>query len=139
MTKKKSKRLKISYWKSIFLLSAFISLLPVNGFAQNTVSLNLENVSLTEFFKAIEQKSNIRFSYLNQDIDTQKDITISTKDENIESLLQKVLQKKGYSYQRTGNTIAILKTASKPTKTLKKITGLVTDEKGDPIFVFHFR
>ena len=133
MTMNKTKRLKRSYWKSNFLIWTFFSLLSVNTVAQNTVSLSLENVSLTELFKAIEQKSNVRFSYLNQDIDTQKDITISTKNEDIESVLQKVLQKKGYSYQRTGNTIAILKIASKPTKTLKKITGLVTDEKGDPI------
>jgi len=125
MTKKKSIQLKGNYWKSIFLICAFISIMPVYIFGQNTVSLNLENVSLIEFFKAIEQKSNIRFSYLNQDIDIQKDITVSTKNEDIESVLQKVLQKKGYSYQRTGNTIAILKKNGVPTTNRKKISGLV--------------
>jgi len=133
MTKKKSIQLKGNYWKSIFLIGAFISIIPLSAFGQNTVSLSLENVSLTELFKAIEQKSNIRFSYLNQDIDTQKDITVSTKNEDIESVLQKVLQRKGYSYQRTGNTIAILKKNGVPTTNSKKISGLVKDEKGEPL------
>ncbi|MDY0104078.1 MAG: TonB-dependent receptor [Lentimicrobium sp.] len=119
--------------KLFFLSFAFIFLFPIAGIAQSKVSLRLENATMVEFFKAIEKKSSVRFSFINQDIDTQNDITVNAVDENVETLLDKVLTSKGYSYKRTGNTYAVVKNPSVKAASSKKITGLVTDEIGDPI------
>jgi len=75
------------------------------------------------------------FSYRDVTLDDRKDITLTVKDESVESILNKVLVKKGLIYTKTGNTIAIKPHISTPDRVdqEKKITGTITDEQGEPI------
>jgi TonB-linked SusC/RagA family outer membrane protein len=78
------------------------------------------------------------FSYKDVTLDNRKDITLTVKDESVESILNKVLVTKGLTYTKIGNTFAIkpgitLSTQVEKEKEKKKITGTVADEHGEPI------
>jgi TonB-dependent starch-binding outer membrane protein SusC len=133
MTKTKALPLSGMIAKTLFALVIFCFAMPIYGQTENTISLRLEKVTLVEFFRAVEKNSNLRFSYIDENIDNQKDVSVNTSNENVELVIQRVLNSKGYTYKRTGNTIAVLKTSKSEITPSKKITGLVTDEKGDPI------
>lgn len=77
------------------------------SFAQGEISLSVENVDLKTLLVEIEKKSDIRFTYLNQLSDTNKDISLAVTNKTVEEILNLVLSKKGMEFTRTGNTIAI--------------------------------
>ena len=77
------------------------------SFAQGEISLSVENVDLKTLLVEIEKKSDIRFTYLNQLSDTNKDISLVVTNKTVEEILNLVLSKKGMEFTRTGNTIAI--------------------------------
>ncbi|MDR2969139.1 MAG: STN domain-containing protein, partial [Tannerellaceae bacterium] len=64
---------------------------------------------MKELLAEIEKKSDIRFSYIDENLGNDKDITLSVRNESIESLLNKILPGKGFEFIKTGNTIAIKK------------------------------
>jgi TonB-linked SusC/RagA family outer membrane protein len=133
MKKQNKTNFKVKIITLPFFILLFVALLsPARGFAQNMVTLNMKNVSLIEFFNEIEKKNNIRFSYVDLQLDSKKDISIQATNEPIEQILNKVLVSKGYEYTRTGNTYAITKKTTKP-EVKRKYSGLVTDDKGEPI------
>ncbi len=133
MKKQNKTNFKVKIITLPFFILLFVALLsPARGFAQNTVMLNLKNVSLIEFFNVIEKKTGIRFSYVDLQLDSKKDISLQATNEPIEQILNKVLIPRGYDYTRTGNTYAITKKTIKP-EVKRKYSGLVTDDKGEPI------
>jgi TonB-linked SusC/RagA family outer membrane protein len=125
---------KSSILKYIFWLFGLIFLsLPLTLYGQNAnVSISVKNVSLKELLTRIEKTSDIRFSYVENSMDEKKDISITANNEPIERLLDRVLSGKGMEYTKTGNTIAIKPVQNPPSDT-KKITGTITDEKGEPV------
>lgn len=121
--------LKLTHLVLIFLF--FIS--PFEIKAQNTrVSISVKNVSIKELLTDIEKKSDVRFSYIEKNLDPNKDLTINVQDEPVEKLLDRVLPGKGMEYTRTGNTIAI-KRISTQSKKAKKVSGTISDNKGETI------
>ncbi|MDR1938966.1 MAG: TonB-dependent receptor [Tannerellaceae bacterium] len=93
--------------------------------------MSVENVSLKELLNEIEKTSGIRFSYIDETLDTKKDVTIHVENESIENVLKRILPAKQMEFVKTGNTIAIKKITSPPTG--KTITGTVVDEAGEPL------
>lgn len=130
---KKQNKIKVKKYKLPFYTLLFIALLtPLSSHAQNTVTLNLKNVSLIDFFNEVEKNTDIRFSFVDHQLDSKKDISIKITNAPIDLVLSKILTPRGYEYTRTGNTYAITrKTIKQDTK--QKYSGLVTDEKGSPI------
>lgn len=121
--------LKLTHLVLIFVF--FI--LPFEVKAQSTrVSISVKNVSIKELLMDIEKKSDVRFSYIEKNLDPNKDLSIHVQDESVEKLLDRVLPGKGMEYTRTGNTIAI-KLISTQSKKVKKVTGTITDNKGETI------
>lgn len=126
----------ISKYIGMLFLSVFL-LIPCSLFAQGTkISISVKDVSLQQLLTEIENKSNIRFSYIDNSLDTKKDITISVKDESIEVLLNRVLPAKGMKYTQTGNTIAIQPASPNNSSSKSKgipVSGVITDETGNPM------
>lgn len=115
------------------LLICFFFIYPTEVYAQNSsISISVKNVSLKELLTSIEKKSDVRFSYIEKNLDNKKDITIDIRDEPVEKLLDRILPGKGMEYTRTGNTIAI-KLVTVQNKKMKSVTGTVTDNKGEAI------
>lgn len=121
---------------NLFILLSFIFLTTVPANAQTgNVNLELKNVTLPRFLQEIEKQSVYRFSYRDADLAGKDLVTISAKDQSVKSLLTDILSKRNLDYQVTGNKILITVSSSQSKKSNIKrmISGVVVDEKGEPI------
>ncbi|MEA4984260.1 hypothetical protein SDC9_48972 [bioreactor metagenome] len=102
-----------------------------------TISIDVKNVGLEQVFSLIEQQSAYKFSYRNSILDQSRDISLKMESEKIEDILQAILPAKGLQYNiAAGNSIVITRiaeTRSNQAPQQKRITGNITDEKGEAI------
>ncbi|WP_158870846.1 TonB-dependent receptor [Maribellus comscasis] len=101
------------------------------------LDLNVKNLSIQEILEEIEDNSEYRFFYDNAQVDLSKKISINTRQEELSSILKELFEGTDLSYEIKDYLILI---TSKDAKTLvldqaeqKNITGLVSDESGQPL------
>ena len=124
----------------VILLTLAFYCLSATAFSQS-ITLNLSNVTVKEAIQTLKEKTGYSFVYEVNDIDTQRKISVKTTNKSIEDVVKQVLIGQNVEFEIIGNNVVITKKAkllSDKTETnqqnkSKKITGLVTDEKGDPI------
>lgn len=128
------------YKKILFLICLILSCSFVSLAAQEQrFSINVKNIDLEEFFFTLEKQTPYKFSYRNIILNKNKDITLKMENASIKEILNRVLPSKGLDFNFVSeNSIAIIPLSSKsePIKKesiKKKITGVVVDEKGEPI------
>jgi TonB-dependent SusC/RagA subfamily outer membrane receptor len=134
----KSKFLRVSNKWSLFNHFAFVLLLMLitqsanfNVNAQNTgVTLNMKNVSIEDVLNAIETKTQYRFLYNKQMVDVNKKTSIAMANAEITNVLDEVFKSSEIAYSINAKQIVLSKQSNEQQK---KITGLVTDQLGDPI------
>jgi len=123
-------------WLKIGLLSMMlisVELLSAQNYAK-PITLNLQNVTLKEFFKQIELHTSFTVVYRDVLVDNKKDITVNVSNKPLNEVVKSVLATKGLQADYDSNTIVITKIeVNQNQNKSKKITGLVTDEKGEPI------
>lgn len=128
---------KTPTWFRVELLSLFFMIGSV-ALAQNPnqkIAIDVQNVSIKEFIKLIESKTNYTAVYRDVLIDEKRDISINAVDKPLSEILKKVFAKKGLQAVFNNNTIVITKKNEEPqiiTKT-KLVSGVVLDEKGQPV------
>lgn len=120
-------------FKMLFLLLMFFMLSPSKLMAQELISLSVKNINMQELFVQIESILPVRFSFLDQKLDQKKDITLSVQNQSVETILRRVLPSKGFEFIRTGNTFAIKVKNQRTTGPVKKISGTVADNVGEPV------
>jgi TonB-dependent starch-binding outer membrane protein SusC len=129
---------------AIFLLAATIQV-SASGIAQ-TITYSAKNVSLEKVFSVIKRQTGYVFFYDQADLDASKPITVSLKQESVESALSKILKDGPLVFKITGNTIVVSRNIvttdlqgagnSAPGYTppvLLPIKGRITNEKGEPL------
>ena len=116
------------------LLLSVVSLLSAQSSDQK-ISLNVQNVSMKEFIKLIESKTNYTVVYRDLLIDDKKDISITVEDKAISEILKEVFGQKGLQAVFNNKTIVITKKNVEPQITTKTkiVSGVVLDEKGLPV------
>ena len=119
-------------------LFAFLLFSTSMARAQNaTLSIDVQNVNLEQFFGAIEAKTKYKFSYRNSILDKTMDITVKKENTKLEDILNAVLPQKGLEFRIASETsIVITKlAATSPNVSSKRIpiSGNVTDQKGEEI------
>jgi hypothetical protein len=125
--------------KKVCLLLLTVLLFCFTGtiFAQNKlITVDVKNASLEQVFSTIEQQSSYKFSYRNSILDGNRDITLKMEQAPVEDILRAVLPAKGLQYNiASENSIVITKSTTKnnAASSYKKITGNITDTKGEPI------
>ncbi|MDP4204912.1 MAG: TonB-dependent receptor [Bacteroidota bacterium] len=108
------------------------------------ISLRIQNQNLQETFKIIEKKSGYYFFYKDNDLNKQIKVNLNAKDETLGFILEKVLEKTNLDYKIVNQYIVINARANKTpnhssepkttsTKKGNKVTGTITNEKGEPI------
>jgi TonB-linked SusC/RagA family outer membrane protein len=123
----------------VILLTLSFYCLNATAFSQS-ISLNLSNVTVKEAIRTLKEKTGYSFIYEVSDIDTQRIISINQEKKPIEDIVKQMLIGQYINFTIQGKNIIVTKSAkpllenkeSSATQS-KKITGLVTDEKGDPI------
>ena len=134
-----NKHLRTMQFTLLMLLSFFCC---ISSYAQEqTVTVNVKNVSLREVFRIIEKQTTYRFSYRDAVIDNRKDITISKKHSSVSSVLDEALRGRDLEYKVVSSKLIVVsneeqqrsieKSASQGQK--KKISGVVKDASGEPV------
>ena len=135
------KNYKFSSGKTIYLriglLSIVLSVFSLLS-AQNSdqkIALNVQNVSIKEFIKLIESKTSYTVVYRDLLIDNKKDISITADDKTLSEILKEVFGQKGLQAVFNNKTIVITKKNAEPqiSNKTRKISGIVLDEKGEPV------
>ena len=133
-----SKSLKVMKVAGILLLTIFLQL-SANTFAQNKIiSVNVDNVTLTDLFKLIQQKSQFDFFFKPISVPTKK-VTLNETDTDINEILKLALKGTNLDYKIVDTDIVIFEiddnNLNKGTLQQQrvKVEGTVTDGVGEPL------
>lgn len=120
--------------KLIIILTA-ISLLQLSAtssYAQSTkLSMSLTNVTLEEVIATIEEQTEFVFFYNNAEIDLSRKVSFIANKNNIKEVLDEVFGVNNYRLEN--KKVVLLNNKSNVAQQEKKITGTITDEKGETI------
>ena len=127
----------------IMKLSVLMMLISVTGafasemYSQTTkLSLKVEAVSLEDFLIKIENMSEFRFFYTGK-IDVDKKVSGEFKNQIITDILDGIKEEAGINYEVMGRQVILspnnAENAIKSIQQQKNITGMVTDETGEPL------
>lgn len=125
--------LKKRQFKSIKLMLLILLISP-SLLAQ--VTITVKNQSVRQALKEIERLSNYKFFYNNDLSSLDKKVSITAKDESIESVMNKLLADTDISYKQDNNNLIVLTLkGTSPAQVSKdlKIKGTVVDETGQPV------
>lgn len=108
-----------------------------NTYAQKTkVTLELNNSTIEKVIETIEQKTDFRFIYKLNDIDLDRTVSISVKDQSIYVVLDKIFKGTPTEF-KIRDTQIILKKPELRTQIIEfqkqTVSGVITDENGLPL------
>lgn len=111
----------------------FFDVSALESYAISTrINLKLQNSTLKQALKEIENKTEFTFFYNDDAIDINRKITLNVKDKRIDEILSDILVNCSYTVEN--KKIILVPVASKQQIQQKgKVTGIVTDEKGEPV------
>lgn len=120
--------------KQTLLIMVFFLLTSTHLFAQvsQKIDINLEKVTIKNFFNAIENKTDYTFMYKNLDLTTP--VSINAEKTELLVILDRLLSPLNITYEISGKRIILQKKNQERISEDKRvITGTVTDERGEPI------
>jgi len=123
----------------VILLTVAFCCLSLTTFSQS-ISLILRDVTIKEAIQALKEKTGYSFVYEVNDIDTQRKISINARNKPVEEVVKQILsgQKVNFVIQEkniviTRNQQALTDKENSSKRVPKRISGLISDEKGEPI------
>lgn len=117
---------------TIFLLIGVIQI-SATTYAQNQrISVSVENGTFYDVISQIEKQSEFMFFYNSDDIDNNRHISIKANDRLVPEILDELIKDNDLTYKITDKHIIITKAGQKLQQT-KQVSGIVTDEYGDPV------
>ena len=129
------KIVKIMKLNTLFIF--FFSLnLSADVYSQHVkVSLDLKEVSMKEFFKAVKQETGISFLFNSSLLDKASKISVKVENEYLDKLLTDILRKQGLTFFYQNNAVIIKKQRplSPPDDKKRFILGKVSDKRKVPI------
>ncbi len=123
----------------IFILTFNVS---ASVWSQSTkMNVKIENSTLQELFSQIENKSNYRFFYNNEDVDVSSRITVKMDNKSIGEILQAAFVDLPYSYKEVNDNLILIEkvNGSKGTydsqirQQQQEVSGKVVDKDGMPL------
>ena len=130
------------YKKTLMIMKCcivFIFLFSLNLSArvysqQQLVTLNLSDVSVEQFVKAVKEQTTLRFMYNSTLVREAGKVSVSVKDVELEDVLKMVLGKVNLEFEFFNNVILIRAKGEKEAAQEKRvIRGTVRDEEGQPL------
>jgi TonB-linked SusC/RagA family outer membrane protein len=116
---------------TVFLCFSFIMGLNASVYSQDTqlkLELELKGKTIRDAFELIEDNSRFRFFYNTELKDVNRTIDFSTKNSNIESVLDRLFVDSNISYEILGGNLIVLKVNAQQPGSIVK--GQVVDEGG---------
>ena len=113
-----------------FLLVLEVS---ANSYSQNVkVNLDFQNVKFKRAFSILEQKGNIRLLYSEENLPSDKSITLSVKDTPVMDVLGMILKDTELKFRVLDNGLVVISPQSNEEKDVV-VTGIVTDVNGETL------
>ncbi|WP_217447740.1 TonB-dependent receptor [Maribellus comscasis] len=104
------------------------------------MNVKVENSTLQELFTQIENKSNYRFFYNNEDIDVNRKVTIKMENKSIGNILEAAFIDLPYTFKEVNDNLILIErikesetTKSTPLQQEKTVSGKITDQGGQPL------
>ena len=121
----------------IGLLGMLFLAMPFDTYAQERtkVTLDLKNVTLNEMFEEMKKQTDYDFFYNSQLLLARGFISVKADNEEVTSVLDRVLPGVNLEYQMNNNlvTIRAKKVEQQQQVNFVQVKGRVTDEKGNPL------
>ena len=123
---------------TFFIVLIGLLRVSANVYSQQTkLSMDLDNVTLKEAFREIEDRSNYVFFYNAEQIQLDQRVNLNVENKNIDEILNVLFRDKPIAYQVIDRRIVLYpKTAdefSYNSQGAHPVKGKVTNEKGEPI------
>ena len=120
-----------------FLILALTLQTSASLWSQTTkMDVDLKNSSLLELFTEIENNSEYRFFYSNDEVDVNSKVTVRANNEVIGDILTKAFKELPYSFKELRNNMILVETKDEAIKTSVQqnaVSGTVTDEAGEQL------
>lgn len=101
-----------------------------------SLSLNLQNVTLKEFFRSLEEQTSFSIVYRDLILSDTPDVKVSVTNRPLGDILSQVLERHNLSYRVSNKTIVIVKAEKRSDglqQKTRRISGLITDDAGLPV------
>ncbi len=123
---------------TMFFLLATLIHVSASVYSQQTkLSISLQNASVREVLKQIEDQSDFFFMYKNENIDVNRIVTIDIKNKSVEYLLEELFKGTKVSYEVVNRQIVLVDkekaNINAPVQQQKSVTGKVSDASGGPL------
>nr|WP_321356350.1 SusC/RagA family TonB-linked outer membrane protein [uncultured Draconibacterium sp.] len=124
---------------TLFLL---LSLMQVSAtvYSQATkFNFRAENKQIADVLKEIEESSDFRFFYIREQVDVERQVSLSTNNSTVEEILDEIFQNQGIIYQVMDDNAILLRPntnyshSQSEAQQQKSVSGKVTDSSGLPL------
>ncbi len=122
--------------KQLIVLSLFFTLCSfVDSLGQQINNFKVNNATLSECIRIIQKDTKMGFFYDANELDKNKRITIEMQNSDVNTILTEILKDTGFGYKLINNYIVIskLKVPENSQQKTHKISGTITDKKGNPL------
>ncbi|MCY1719370.1 TonB-dependent receptor [Prolixibacteraceae bacterium Z1-6] len=121
---------------TLLILISFMQI-SANSYSQTgKLDLKMKNVTLLEVFEEIEELSQYRFFYDNEQVDLTKKVTVKVEDREIADVLTEIFEGTDLTWKEKDRLILVRSKSNSsyviPAKQ-GEVTGKVTDENGEPL------
>ncbi|NOW94079.1 SusC/RagA family TonB-linked outer membrane protein [Mucilaginibacter sp. SG564] len=113
-------------------LIIFFNFLVLSSHAQTRVTLNLQSADFRKVLSIIEHQSSYHFVYSERKVPVMKKVTIDAKNEEVTTVLDKILLNSGFAYTELANHLVVIAPTAEIINVIK-ISGHVIGEKGEPL------
>lgn len=107
--------------------------LSISFAAYSQITVNLKDLSLRASLKKIEQVSNYKFFYSESLPELDRKVSLNVKNATVEQTMKQLLNGMDLTYKQEKENVLVLVRKSSKKQETKKVTGIVVDEKGEPI------
>lgn len=127
---------KILRWMNLMFCLFMLSFpLSANVAMSQVINIKTAKVSVREAFDQLKKEAGVYFMYEDQKIgDRQVELTF--QDATLKDVLDEICRQTGLSYELVKDYVLIKNAPAKnvlPQQTTRAVTGLMTDEKGNPL------
>ncbi len=125
------KKLLLTMKLALIILILSVLQVSANVYSQITVNLNVNDQSIREVIKSIEQQSQVRFFYSDDLLVMDELIDIKADNKNIIGVLDDIFSGSSLTYKAYENNLIVI--APRELLQQRRITGTVKDESGSPL------
>lgn len=114
---------------TLFFIVMFSLQSVANVYSQQTVTINTKSADFKKILSAIQRQTNYHFVYSERKIPSTAAMSLNVKNENVFSVLDKLLANSDFSYTKLENNLIII-TAKNEVVSNVAVTGKVLDDNG---------